>query len=128
MVLEVTSVEQFDEILNDSGVEKHGKKYVLVDYFALWCRPCLAFAGAFDELSKEYGDNVYFLKVNIDTVEELSVRYQIRSIPTFMFFDVGNLTSEYEVIVGANKDKLVQRLKYFNSKTTTTTNTETFDF
>jgi len=126
MVLEVTSVEQFDQILNDSGVEKHGKKYVLVDYFANWCRPCLAFAPTFDQLSKDY-NNVYFLKVNIDTVEELAARYQIRSIPTFMFFDVGNLKSEYEVIVGANKDKIVQRLKYFDSKTVAT-NAESFDF
>jgi thioredoxin 1 len=126
MVLEVTSVEQFDQILNDSGVEKHGKKYVLVDYFANWCRPCLAFSPTFDQLSTEYS-NVYFLKVNIDTVEELAVRYQIRSIPTFMFFDVGNLKSEYEVIVGANKDKIVQRLKYFDSKTVAT-NAESFDF
>lgn len=127
MVLEITSVEQFDQILNDSGVEKHGKKYMLVDYYANWCRPCLAFVNTFNELSNEYGDNIYFLKVNIDTVEELAIRYQIRSIPTFMFFDVGNLKSEYEVIVGANKDKIVQRLKYFDSKTVTT-NTESFDF
>ena len=126
MVLEVTSVEQFDQIVNDSGKEKHGKKYVLVDFFALWCRPCIAFSNTFDQLSTEYGDNVYFLKVNIDTVEELAVRYQVRSIPTFMFFDVGNTKSEYEVIIGANKEKIVQRIKYFNSKTTAT-NAESFD-
>ena len=128
MVLDVESVEQFDKILMDSGDVKHGKKYVVVDFYAKWCRPCVAFAPAYDELSEEYGDQIYFLKINIDGNEELSTRYEIRSLPTFMFFDVGNLVSEYETIIGANKEKILQKLKYLDGKSTIATNPESFDF
>ena len=114
MVLDVESVEQFDEILNDSGAEKHFKKYVIVDFYALWCRPCMAFAPTLEELSKTYGNKIYFLKVNINEVEELAERYNIASLPTFMFFDTGKLESEYELVVGADEEKIEQRLKYFN--------------
>ena len=128
MVLDIDSVKQFDEILMDTGKIKHGKKYVIVDFYAKWCRPCVAFAPTFDELSKEYDGKFYFLKVNIDMNDDLSARYDIRSLPTFKVFDVGSLKSEYETIVGASKDRVVQRLKYLESKSSVVINPESFDF
>ncbi len=117
MVLQVESEEQFKQIVNDSGEEKHEKKYVVVDFYADWCGPCKRFAPTFKELSEKYGKSIQFVKVNIDDVEELSDTYNIRALPTFMFFDVGSTESNYESVVGVNQDKIEQRLKYFEGKT-----------
>jgi len=133
MVLEIESVEQFDQILLDSQNEKeeeyvkHGKKYVIVDFFAVWCRPCMMFAPTYEELSEKYGD-VYFLKVNIDDVPDLGARYEIRSLPTFMLFDVGSLESGYERIIGANRETIEQKLDYFSKKNKDDSNPEAVDF
>ena len=44
---------------------------------------------------------------------QLVGEYGIKNLPTFMFFDVGNLKSNYEPIIGVNGDNIINRLKYF---------------
>jgi thioredoxin 1 len=117
-VVEIESVEQFKNILLDTQVEKHNKKYVIVDFSAEWCGPCKRFAPTYTEFSETYGKNVFFCKVDVDKVEELTVKYKVSGMPTFMFFDVGNEESTYDVVVGANNVKSIQnRLEYFNTET-----------
>jgi len=129
MVLQVKDEKHFDQILSDSGEEKHGKKFLVVDFYADWCGPCKRFAPTYGELSEQYGESVQFLKVNIDDVPELAARYGIRSIPTFMFFEVGTGSNQTdnEKIIGPRKDKIVERLEYFSGKSLGT-NEENFDF
>lgn len=130
MVFEITTEEQFDEIVNRGqvGGKDHGCKHVLVDFWATWCGPCVRFSPELDKLAEQY-PNVFFAKVNIETLEDLTTKMGIRALPTFMFFDVGNTKSEYEPVIGADKLKLMQRLDYFNTKSKpASNNAETFDF
>jgi thioredoxin 1 len=64
-------------------------KPVLVDYWAEWCGPCKMIAPMLDEVSKEYGDKVQVVKVNVDENRGVAAKYGIRGIPTLMLFKGG---------------------------------------
>ena len=62
-----------------------GNDMVIVDFWAPWCGPCRAFAPTFESSSEKHAD-VVFAKVNTEEEPELAGAFNIRSIPTLMFF------------------------------------------
>ena len=70
--------DNFEEIVN-------GNNMVIVDFWAPWCGPCKGFAPVFDAASEKHAD-IVFGKVNTDDEQELAASFNIRSIPTLMFF------------------------------------------
>lgn len=83
MVNEITSVSQFEsDVLNKSG-------YALVDFWAVWCRPCKMMAPVLEAASEVFADKVAFHKVNVDEVQELAAKYEIMSIPNMIVFKDG---------------------------------------
>ncbi|WP_031543361.1 thioredoxin [Mesoplasma photuris] len=81
-VIEITSKAQFDELI------KKGKTFV--DFKAEWCGPCKMLAPIIDDLSGKMTD-VQFLAVDVDKIQELTVEYQIMSMPTMMMFENGTV-------------------------------------
>lgn len=63
---------------------------VVVDFWAPWCGPCMAAAPEFKALAKKYAGQIRFVKVNVDNEQELSQKYNIKGIPTFIFFKGGS--------------------------------------
>lgn len=110
-VAEVSTYEDFKSVLLDSNDDKHGKKYVFVDFFAQWCGPCKRFVPVLNELSDTYGENVFYMKVDIDEVDQVAIDYEITGLPTFMVFETGKLETEFSKIVGASKDAVESKLK-----------------
>lgn len=64
---------------------------VLVDFYADWCGPCKIIAPTLDALSAEYAGKIKFVKVNVDSNQEVSSKYDIMSIPTAMLFEKGEV-------------------------------------
>ncbi|MBR5346494.1 MAG: thioredoxin [Deltaproteobacteria bacterium] len=64
---------------------------VLVDFWASWCGPCKAIAPFVEAMAAEYQGKLKVGKVNVDEVQELSVTYGIRSIPTLLLFKGGQV-------------------------------------
>ena len=54
----------------------------LVDFFATWCGPCKTMSPIVEETKNLLGDKAKVLKVNVDNNREVSMKYNIRSIPT----------------------------------------------
>ncbi|MCB2293496.1 thioredoxin [Clostridium algoriphilum] len=60
---------------------------VVVDFWAPWCGPCKMLAPVMEQLDKEYGHKIKFVKVDVDKNPEISSKYNISSIPTVMVFN-----------------------------------------
>jgi len=62
---------------------------VIVDWYAEWCGPCKAMVPILEQLKQELGDRVKIIKIDTDENPDLTIEYQIRSIPTIMIFKNG---------------------------------------
>jgi thioredoxin 1 len=71
---------------------------VVVDCWAPWCGPCRMVAPIIEELSRDYAGKILFGKLNVDENRELSMQYDIMSIPTLLVFKNGKLV---DTIIGA---------------------------
>jgi len=67
---------------------------VLVDFWAEWCGPCKMLSPILDELAEEYDGRVRIGKVNIDQYQELAAQFDIRSIPTLLLFQQGQVADQ----------------------------------
>lgn len=63
---------------------------VVVDFWAPWCPPCLAFAPKLEEYAEKLQGKVKFLKLNVDENSLVAKQYQVQSIPTTIVFVNGN--------------------------------------
>jgi thioredoxin 1 len=76
--------QTFNEIISSD-------KPVLVDFYADWCGPCKMMAPVIDQLSKEMGDKVRILKVDVDRNQSAAMAYQVQGVPTFIIFKNGKV-------------------------------------
>ncbi|HME19010.1 MAG TPA: thioredoxin [Nitrososphaerales archaeon] len=86
--------------LTDGNFEQmsSGGKPLFVDFWATWCGPCRVMDPIVERLAAKYSDRVVFGKVNVDEEMNISSRYQVFSIPTFMVFKSGQ---PMDAVIGA---------------------------
>lgn len=80
---------------------------MFVDFWAVWCGPCKVMEPVVDRLAAEYSDRMLFGKVNVDEEMNISSRYQVFSIPTFMVFKNGQ---PMDAVIGAVGEASLERL------------------
>ncbi|AYV31218.1 thioredoxin family protein [Streptomyces sp. CJ_13] len=68
--------ENFDQTVSENP-------FVLIDFWAGWCRPCLQFAPVYEKAATANPDLV-FAKVDTEAQQELAAAFDITSIPTLM--------------------------------------------
>jgi thioredoxin 1 len=66
----------------------------MVDFWAPWCRPCVALAPVLEEIACASQGGVTLAKVNVDEQPTLAARHGIRSIPTVLFVKDGKVADQ----------------------------------
>jgi len=68
---------------------------VLVDFWAEWCGPCRALGPIIESLAEDFAGQVKVAKVDVDSNPQISMQFGIRSIPTVMLFDKGQIVDTF---------------------------------
>jgi thioredoxin 1 len=86
-------------------IEK-GQGLSMVDFWAAWCGPCRMVAPIVEQLAGEYQGRLRVAKVDVDANQQISMKYNIRSIPSILFFKDGK---HVDTVVGAVPKALLER-------------------
>ncbi|MBQ7227270.1 MAG: thioredoxin [Clostridia bacterium] len=79
--------------LNKENFENETKEGVcVIDFWASWCGPCRMMAPVIERLAEKRSE-LKFFKVNVDEQEELAMKFNVMSIPTFVALRDGKLTA-----------------------------------
>ena len=101
MALNIES-KNFAEVINSD-------KPVLIDFWAAWCGPCRVIGPTIEELAEEYDGKAIVGKIDVDAQPDLAMKFNVRSIPTLLFFKDGEVV-ERQVGV-SNKSQLAGKLE-----------------
>jgi len=82
---------------------------VLVVFETPWSRPCQVLDPILEELARDWAGRVKVVSVNADDSLDLSLCYDIQSIPTLLYFVEGKL--RVQILGTATKDAILAKLK-----------------
>jgi thioredoxin 1 len=102
---------KYIELNQNNMTETINEGVSLVDFWAPWCGPCRMIAPVIDQLAVDFAGIAKICKVNTEEETELTAQYQVRSIPTILFFKDGKIVDQ---LIGATtKAKLEEKLNTY---------------
>ncbi|NVM18443.1 MAG: thioredoxin [Candidatus Lokiarchaeota archaeon] len=101
-IVKIHSAEEFKQLKSDFS-----DKILIIDFWAVWCSPCMMFAPVFEKLQKELYQEFIFVKVNVDEVGAIAQEYRITGIPTTLFIKNDKVIHK---VVGAVNEEYLRRI------------------
>lgn len=98
--------------LGDQGFHdfvKQSSLPVMVDFFSPTCGPCQTMMPIVDSMARDLINKYIIAKVNTSTNQQIATFFNIRGVPSFMFFKNGNLVDQVSGAV--SRDVLDQKLQ-----------------
>ncbi|MBR7172470.1 MAG: thioredoxin [Clostridia bacterium] len=74
--------EEFEEIVSSKDV-------CVIDFSASWCGPCRMMAPIMEDIADKYKGKYYFYQIDIDSAEEIAMKYNITAVPTIVVTSKG---------------------------------------
>jgi thioredoxin 1 len=84
--LEITDAN-FEEVMKS-------EQPILVDFWAEWCGPSKMIGPVVEELAGDYEGKAVVGKVNVDENPAVAAKFGIRSIPTLLVFNGGEIVDK----------------------------------
>jgi thioredoxin 1 len=94
---EMSSAVVVTDTTFEQEIEQHDGLAV-VDFWATWCGPCRMVAPILDQLAAQYNGKAKVAKLDVDANQRTAMRFNVRSIPTILFFKNGKLV---DTVIGA---------------------------
>src|SRR5688572_1892526 len=98
-VKEITDANFESEIAGATGLS-------MVDFWAEWCGPCRLIAPSVEQLAEQYAGSVVVGKLDVDANQRTAIQFNVRSIPTVLFFKDGEVVGS---VVGAVPKPVLER-------------------
>lgn len=95
--------QDFDRVVLEN------EKPVMVDFFATWCGPCKMMGPVVEKLAEQLDGKAVVVKLDVDEAEDIAERYKIMSVPSFLFFNRGEVVDT--VVGGTSIKDLSDRIK-----------------
>ena len=82
---------------------------VMVDFFSPTCGPCRTMSQVVDAMARDHGNAYIIAKVDTGKNQQIAMFFNIRGVPSFMFFKNGSLIDQVTGAVA--RDVLEQKLR-----------------
>jgi len=80
-IIEIKNILQFENEL------KSKKTPIIVDFYSSRCKPCQRIAPILESHAKMLQGKVKVLKVNVEKLNDIASKYQVKALPTIVIFD-----------------------------------------
>ena len=108
MALSVNEQNFRQEVLDNSQL-------VLVDFWAPWCGLCQLIQPILREFQWEWSNQVKVVRVNADNNFKLANTYKLKSLPTLLLFENGEVVYRLENFQGREELRIVLKKLILNS-------------
>lgn len=81
---------------------------VLLDFYSPTCGPCRMIVPVLETLAKEYAGRLLVFKLDTSSQQMTPARFQIRGVPTLMFFKDGKMVDQ--LVGAAPRSDIEQRI------------------
>jgi thioredoxin len=108
-IVKIHSAEEFKNLKKE-----YPDKILIIDFWAVWCSPCMMFAPVFEKIQKEHYQDFIFVKINVDEVGSIAQTYRITGIPTTLF--IKNDEVIHKIVGAVNEEyirKVLEKLRSF---------------
>lgn len=80
-MIKITNENFEEEILKSD-------KPVLIDFYADWCAPCKMLSPIIEQVAEE-NKEIKVVKINVDDLQDIAIKYEVMSIPTLVVIKNG---------------------------------------
>ena len=94
--------------LNDANFEKEVNvpgKFVLIDFFAVWCGPCTVLGPILEKAAEQFKEKLILMKANLDDLPLTAQKFGVEKIPTVVLLKDGKPVSGFVGLVPENSIK-----------------------
>jgi thioredoxin 1 len=100
-IIELTDAQEAEKIVGESK-----EKAVVLDFNAGWCKNCKKIAPVISKLAKQYAGTCTVYSVDIVSMEDIALAYDVSTLPRLLFFKNGAKVDDY---LGSKEEDIVAK-------------------